>query len=71
MPICDVIVKHSSSQVAACGKIETGAIRIGSKVFCLFLSDVMSKIIVHMKYSEVHGAYVVVLIQNSLELFIE
>ncbi|XP_074588508.1 uncharacterized protein LOC141844359 isoform X2 [Curcuma longa] len=35
MPICDVIVKHSSSQVAACGKIETGAIRIGSKVIVM------------------------------------
>ncbi|XP_042376096.1 HBS1-like protein isoform X1 [Zingiber officinale] len=35
MPICDVIVKHSSAQVAACGKIETGAIRIGSKVIVM------------------------------------
>lgn len=43
MPICDVIVKHSSAQVVACGKIETGAIRIGSKVSCLSLSDVMSQ----------------------------
>ncbi|RRT85979.1 hypothetical protein B296_00000589, partial [Ensete ventricosum] len=36
LPICDVIAKYPSGQVTACGKIETGAIRIGSKVVCLF-----------------------------------
>ncbi|XP_078168009.1 uncharacterized protein LOC144562663 [Carex rostrata] len=32
MPICDVIRTQLMGQVAACGKLETGAIRAGSKV---------------------------------------
>ncbi|CAL9154251.1 unnamed protein product [Musa hybrid cultivar] len=34
LPICDVI-KTSMGQVAACGKLETGALRIGSKVLVM------------------------------------
>ncbi|XP_028548282.1 HBS1-like protein isoform X3 [Dendrobium catenatum] len=32
MPVCDVVSSHSLGQVAACGKLEAGAIRHGSKV---------------------------------------
>ncbi|KAJ4774088.1 Elongation factor 1-alpha [Rhynchospora pubera] len=32
MPICDVIRTQSMGQVAACGKLETGAVKTGSKV---------------------------------------
>lgn len=32
LPICDVIRLQSMGQLAACGKLETGAIRNGSKV---------------------------------------
>ncbi|XP_064959035.1 uncharacterized protein LOC135582019 isoform X1 [Musa acuminata AAA Group] len=39
LPICDVISKYSSGQVTACGKIETGAIRIGSKVLVMPSGD--------------------------------
>ncbi|KAJ8485607.1 hypothetical protein OPV22_018092 [Ensete ventricosum] len=39
LPICDVIAKYPSGQVTACGKIETGAIRIGSKVLVMPSGD--------------------------------
>lgn len=32
LPICDVIRSQSMGQLAACGKLEAGAIRNGSKV---------------------------------------
>lgn len=32
MPICDVIKSQSQGQVSLCGKVETGAVRTGSKV---------------------------------------
>ncbi|KAK8945373.1 Elongation factor 1-alpha [Platanthera guangdongensis] len=34
LPVCDVLSSHSLGQVAACGKLEAGAIRHGSKVPC-------------------------------------
>lgn len=41
MPICDFVKSQSQGQVSVCGKVETGAIRSGSKVknsFFFFLS---------------------------------
>ncbi|XP_072963736.1 uncharacterized protein [Typha angustifolia] len=35
IPICDVIKSHTMGQVSACGKLETGAIRNGSKVLVM------------------------------------
>ncbi|KAL0385229.1 UNVERIFIED_CONTAM: HBS1-like protein [Sesamum radiatum] len=35
MPICDVIKSQSQGQVTACGKLESGAIRTGSKVLVM------------------------------------
>ncbi|KAL2483248.1 Translation elongation factor EF1A/initiation factor IF2gamma family protein [Forsythia ovata] len=35
MPICDIIKSQSQGQVSACGKLETGAIRTGSKVLVM------------------------------------
>ncbi|XVF89490.1 hypothetical protein PTKIN_Ptkin19aG0134100 [Pterospermum kingtungense] len=35
MPICDVIKSTSQGQVSACGKLEAGAVRIGSKVLIM------------------------------------
>ncbi|KAG0447818.1 hypothetical protein HPP92_028135 [Vanilla planifolia] len=35
LPICDVISSHSLGQIAACGKLEAGAIRQGSKVLVM------------------------------------
>lgn len=32
MPICDVVRSTSQGQVSACGKLEAGAVRPGSKV---------------------------------------
>ncbi|CAG7879112.1 unnamed protein product [Brassica rapa] len=32
MPICDVVRSNSHGQVSACGKLESGAVRSGSKV---------------------------------------
>ncbi|GAB2222969.1 hypothetical protein Droror1_Dr00017102 [Drosera rotundifolia] len=40
MPICDVIRSHSMGQVSACGKLETGAVRNGSKVLVMPLGEV-------------------------------
>ncbi|XP_039134817.1 HBS1-like protein isoform X2 [Dioscorea cayenensis subsp. rotundata] len=40
LPICDVIKSHSLGQVAACGKIETGAIKNGSRVLVMPLREV-------------------------------
>ncbi|WZZ38050.1 hypothetical protein YC2023_034309 [Brassica napus] len=31
MPICDVVRSNSHGQVSACGKLESGAVRSGSK----------------------------------------
>lgn len=39
LPICDVTKSHSLSQLAACGKLETGAIRNGSKVLVMPSGD--------------------------------
>ncbi|XP_008806648.1 HBS1-like protein isoform X4 [Phoenix dactylifera] len=39
LPICDVIKSQSMGQVAACGKLETGAIRHGSKVLVMPSGD--------------------------------
>ncbi|KAL0913744.1 hypothetical protein M5K25_017227 [Dendrobium thyrsiflorum] len=39
MPVCDVISSHSLGQVAACGKLEAGAIRHGSKVLIMPSGD--------------------------------
>ncbi|OAY68699.1 HBS1-like protein [Ananas comosus] len=39
LPICDVITSHTLGQVAACGKLETGAIRVGSKVLLMPSGD--------------------------------
>nr|CAD1821062.1 unnamed protein product [Ananas comosus var. bracteatus] len=39
LPICDVITSHALGQVAACGKLETGAIRVGSKVLLMPSGD--------------------------------
>lgn len=36
LPICDAISLRSLGQVAACGKLERGALRSGSKVLYLF-----------------------------------
>ncbi|XP_054778178.1 uncharacterized protein LOC129286186 [Prosopis cineraria] len=35
MPICDVIKSPTRGQVSACGKLEAGALRIGSKILVL------------------------------------
>jgi elongation factor 1 alpha-like protein len=35
LPICDVIKSQSTGQLAAFGKLETGAIQNGSKVYFL------------------------------------
>ncbi|XP_019055580.1 PREDICTED: elongation factor 1-alpha isoform X2 [Nelumbo nucifera] len=40
MPICDVIRSHLQGQVAASGKLESGAIRSGSKVLVMPSGDV-------------------------------
>lgn len=32
LPICDVVKSQSQGQVSICGKVETGAVRSGSKV---------------------------------------
>ena len=32
MPVCDVIKSTTLGQVSACGKLEAGALRVGSKV---------------------------------------
>ncbi|KAF5778179.1 putative protein-synthesizing GTPase [Helianthus annuus] len=40
MPICDVIKLPSQGQVSACGKLEAGALRNGSKVLVLPSGDV-------------------------------
>eukprot|EP00257_Ricinus_communis_P027287 XP_025014701.1 HBS1-like protein isoform X3 [Ricinus communis] len=40
MPICDVIKSPSMGQVSACGKLEAGALRIGSKVLVMPSGDV-------------------------------
>ncbi|XP_040951377.1 HBS1-like protein isoform X5 [Gossypium hirsutum] len=37
MPICDVIKSPSQGQVSACGKLEAGAVRSGSKLLILVL----------------------------------
>ncbi|KAB1669030.1 hypothetical protein ES319_1Z082800v1 [Gossypium barbadense] len=39
MPICDVI-KSSQGQVSACGKLEAGAVRSGSKVLVMPFADI-------------------------------
>nr|XP_010918456.1 HBS1-like protein [Elaeis guineensis] len=39
LPICDVIKSQSMGQVAACGKLETGAIQNGSKVLVMPSGD--------------------------------
>lgn len=36
MPICDVIKSTTLGQISACGKLEAGALRSGSKVYQLF-----------------------------------
>lgn len=43
LPICDVIKSHSLGQVAACGKIETGAIKNGSRVHTLLQLSIIFK----------------------------
>ncbi|KAJ6814759.1 HBS1-like protein [Iris pallida] len=40
LPICDVTKSHSLGHLAACGKLETGAIRNGSKVLVMPSGDV-------------------------------
>ncbi|XP_057959943.1 uncharacterized protein LOC131152222 isoform X8 [Malania oleifera] len=40
MPICDVVKSHSMGQVSACGKLEAGALRSGSKVLVMPFGDV-------------------------------
>ena len=40
MPICDVIKSPSQGQVSACGKLEAGAVRSGSKVCNFFGGEV-------------------------------
>lgn len=40
LPICDAISSHSLGHVAACGKLERGAIRSGSKVHVMPSGDV-------------------------------
>ncbi|KAI7741999.1 hypothetical protein M8C21_024066 [Ambrosia artemisiifolia] len=40
MPICDVIKLQSQGQVSACGKLEAGALRNGSKVLVLPSGDI-------------------------------
>lgn len=40
MPICDVVRLQSAGQVSACGKLETGALRSGSKVLVLPSGDI-------------------------------
>ncbi|KAI3696488.1 hypothetical protein L1987_79506 [Smallanthus sonchifolius] len=42
MPICDVIKLPSQGQVSACGKLEAGALRNGSKVLVLPSRDVVT-----------------------------
>ncbi|KAK9699684.1 hypothetical protein RND81_08G188800 [Saponaria officinalis] len=40
MPICDVVKTHSMGQVSACGKLEAGALRSGTKVLVMPLGEV-------------------------------
>ncbi|XP_047322100.1 HBS1-like protein isoform X2 [Impatiens glandulifera] len=40
MPICDVVRLQSAGQVSACGKLETGGLRSGSKVLVLPSGDI-------------------------------
>ncbi|CAF1696941.1 unnamed protein product [Brassica napus] len=35
MPICDVVRSNSHGQVSACGKLESGAVRSGSKIMVM------------------------------------
>lgn len=39
MPICDVVRSNSQGQVSACGKLEAGAVRPGSKVMVMPSGD--------------------------------
>lgn len=52
MPICDVIKLPSLGQVSACGKVEAGALRSGSKVHnCVVLEVFVDQLRDSIHYS--------------------
>lgn len=58
MPICDV-KSQSQNQLSACGKLETGAIRTGSKV-----QDFVDLFMVLFRMLMYHSSYVKLILFN-------
>lgn len=54
MPICDVIKSSSLGQVSACGKLEAGALRSGTKV----LNSLMVILIIYVTRSGLHMFFI-------------